>query len=219
MTIEECRRLNPGKDIRPITDEAFRPYGRVITGVDTQPLIEAGLSEPMPKKGSRYVASFPAFEALPIASYITNECFGTLPTQLGYCYGHSNRLNAFEWHTGSEINVALTDLVLILARRDEIRDGKIDSCCAKIFYLQAGDMIETYATTLHFCPCEVSDKGFGLVVGLPSGTNLPLKDGFSHDPLLFASNKWLMAHVDNQALLDRGAVAGVTGENLTINIS
>ena len=51
-----------------------------------------------------------------IAKDIKEKFFGGLPTQLGYCRGHANFMNAWEWHTSSEINVAITDLVLILGK-------------------------------------------------------------------------------------------------------
>ena len=86
----------------------------------------------------------------------------------------------------------------------------------KAFYVPAGTLIEVYATTLHFCPCQVSDAGFGCVVALPLGTNVPLDYAVS-DPLLFRKNKWILAHEENQTLIDRGVVAGVYGVNYKIN--
>jgi hypothetical protein len=125
-------------------------------------------------------------------------------------------LNATEWHTSSEVNLAITPLVLILGKRTDIRDGKINSADMKAFYVPAGALIEVYATTLHFCPCQVSDEGFGCVVVLPLGTNVPLDYEVS-DPLLFRKNKWIIAHEENQTLIDRGVVAGIYGVNYKIN--
>ena len=36
------------------------------------------------------------------------------------------------------------------------------------------------------------------------------------NPLLFCKNKWLLAHEDNKALIERGVSAGITGENFEI---
>ena len=55
-----------------------------------------------------------------------------------------------------------------------------------------GTTIEVYATTLHFCPCEVTVSGFSCIVGLQRGTNHPLED--RKQGLLWAKNKWLLAH-------------------------
>lgn len=152
---------------------------------------------------------------MPIAEEIRKKCFGELPVQLGYCYGRNRFLNGWEWHTSSEINIAVTDLVLILAKRSELKDSKIDSATAKAFLLKAGECVEIYATSLHFCPCEVERSGFGCVVGLPAGTNVPLEEP-AENPLLFRKNKWIIAHVDNRGLIDRGVVPGITGINLEI---
>jgi hypothetical protein len=54
------------------------------------------------------------------------------------------------------------------------------------------------------------------VVALPEGTNTDLTIAVN-DPLLFRKNKWIIAHVENDALIARGVVAGITGENYKIN--
>ena len=138
-----------------------------------------------------------------------------MDSQLGYCWGHSNFLNATEWHKGSEINIAITPLVLILGHVWDIVDGKIDSSDFTAFYLPAGTVVEVYETTLHFCPCEVEQSGFGCVVGLPEGTNTNLETKVENK-MLFRKNKWLICHVDNKALIEKGVVAGITGTNYEI---
>ena len=98
----------------------------------------------------------------------------------------------------------------------DIEDGnRYNSANVKAFLLKKGEAIEVYATTLHFCPLQVADSGFGCVVGLLEGTNTPL-DTESDNKLIFRKNKWLIAHEDNKALTDRGAVAGIYGENYKI---
>lgn len=124
-------------------------------------------------------------------------------------------MNATEWHTSSEINIAVTPLVLILGHIWDIGDGKIDSSKFKAFYLPKGTVVEVYATSLHFCPCEVSKKGFGCVVALPKDTNTNLEVE-PQDKLLFRKNKWIIAHCENEALINRGVVAGITGTNYEI---
>ena len=143
------------------------------------------------------------------------QLFGELPAQVGYCWGHNTTMNAMEWHTSSEINVAVTPLVLILGRRADLKANRVDASTFRAFYLEAGDIVEVYATSLHFCPCEVSSAGFGCIVGLPQGTNVPL-DAPSADPLLFRKNKWLIAHDENAGLIARGAVAGISGPNYVV---
>ena len=216
MTLENLKKLNSNLKIYGIDSPEFKEYGRRITDIDTTEIVKAGQEFTFPQSGSIYEASTPAFESLNIAKEITDKCFGELDTQIGYCYGHNNYLNALEWHTASEINIAVTDLVLILAKRSDLTDNKMDSSVTKCFLLKKGDIAEVYATSLHFCPCEVSSDGFGCVVGLPKNTNTPLNEK-SDNKLLFAKNKWLIAHNDNAPLIARGAVAGISGENYKIN--
>ena len=214
--LERLKALNPSLPLFSVDSPEFAEYGRVLSGFDATAFVKAAEAIPMPEAGSAYQASVKDFEALPAAREICDGCFGTLDTQIGYCYGHSNYLNALEWHYSSEVNVAVTPLVLMLAKRSDIKNGRIDSSCVKAFFVPAGTVIEVFATTLHFCPCEVSKGGFGCVVALPSGTNTPL-DIPVKDPLLFRKNKWIFAHEGNTALLQRGVIAGVYGENYKIN--
>ena len=126
-----------------------------------------------------------------------------------------NYLNAWEWHMSSEINIAVTDMVLILGKLTDYKNGTIDSSTAKAFLLHTGDIVEVYATSLHFCPCEVNKNGFGCVVALPKGTNVPL-DEKAGNPLLFRKNKWLVAHKENEGLIAREVVPGIVGPNYEI---
>ena len=197
-----------------VTDKEFLPYGRVLN-LDTDEIISAAEKFPMPQEGSIYVPSEKSFEELDIAKIIQNECFGEIRAQVGYCYGHSNKLNALEWHKCSEINIAVTDLVLFLGMVQDIEDGKYNSEKIKAFKLKKGEAIEVYATTLHFCPIETDENGFGCVVGLLEGTNVPL-DGEPDDKLLFRKNKWLIAHEYNAELIAKGVVPGIYGPNYSL---
>ena len=197
-----------------VTDKEFLPYGRVLN-LDTNEILSAAEKFPMPQEGSVYVPSEKTFEELDIAKVIKNECFGEMPTQVGYCYGHSHKLNALEWHKCSEINIAVTDLVLFLGMVQDIENGKYNSEKIKAFKLKKGEAIEVYATTLHFCPIETDENGFGCVVGLLEGTNVPL-DGDHDDKMLFRKNKWIIAHEDNAELIAKGVVPGIYGPNYSL---
>ena len=207
---------NPALKLYDVTDPAFAPYGNVIHTLDTKPIVEAAKALTLPTEGSAYTPSEASFEALPIAEEIRDGFFGTLPVQVGYCCGHSNFLNAAEWHASNEVNVAVTPLVLILGLRSDLQGNRLDSSAMKAFYVPTGTAIEVYSSTLHFCPCEVQKEGFGCVVALPTGTNVPL-DEKTADPLLFRKNKWIVCHDDNQALIDRGVVPGISGVNFEVH--
>ena len=85
------------------------------------------------------------------------------------------------------------------------------------FFVPAGTVYEMYATTLHYAPCSVDGKPFKNIVILPKGTNADLAQkpqGAGEDPLLFAVNKWLIAH--EEAKID-GAFNGLKGVNITLD--
>lgn len=214
--LENLKAKNPGLPIYSVESEEFRPYGRVLTDLDTAPILSAAASIENPESGAKYVPSEPLFEALPLAKEICDRYFGCLPTQTGYCWGCNDQLNATEWHTCSEVNIGITPVVLLLAHRWQIVNGKIDASAFKAFYLPKGMAIEVYATSLHFTPCQAQKGGFGCVVVLPEGTNTAL-DAPSDDKLLTNKNKWLICHEENQRLIDRGFVPGITGENITVH--
>lgn len=213
--LEKLKKLNPNLAFYDVYDEAFRPYGRVIEDLDTDEIVKAGNKISLPTSGASYVPSEESFEVLPIAKEITDKCFGTLPTQIGFCWGHNTKMEATEWHTSSEVNIATKPIVLLLGLRSDLVNNRIDSATFKAFYVPTGVAVEVFATSLHYCACQVSDEGFGCVVGLPKDTNTDLPKGIKKG-LMFARNKWLIAHDDNVSLIADGAVAGIFGENYDI---
>ena len=213
--LENLKKLNPDIKLLDVNSPEFLTFGRVIKTLDISEITSEALKMQNPESGSSYLPSVEEFEKLEIAKTIKNEFFGTMDSQLGYCWGHNNFLNATEWHKGSEINIAITPLVLILGHVWDIVDGKIDSSSFTAFYLPAGTAVEVYETTLHFCPCEVEQSGFGCVVGLPKGTNTDLEIK-PNNKMIFRKNKWLICHVDNKALIEKGVVAGISGTNFEI---
>ena len=203
--------------IKKVTDPEFSRYGRVIDGYDFSKLIKAMEHTPLPEDVI-YEPSIEELEATDVAIDLKMRVYGELPIQIGYCNGHNKKLNAVEYHRSSEINVAVTDLVLLIGSQQDITDElTYDTSKIEAFLVPAGTGIEVYATTLHYAPCNVQDGGFQCVVVLPAGTNTDLtfetaKTG--EDSLLTAKNKWLIAHED--AAIE-GAVNGLRGENITID--
>lgn len=211
--LDRLKKLNPEIEFFSVKDAEFKTYGRLLD-LDTDEIIAVAEDFEMPE-GVAYVPAVKEFEELKIANELCEKGFGTLPIQVGYCYGHGSRLNATEWHTTSEINVAVTDLVLILGHTWDIENNEIDSSRFKAFYAPKGTAFEVFATTLHFCPCQAGDEGFRSVVALPKGTNTALEVELT-DKRVTAKNKWLLAHVENEAKIKQGAVAGITGTNFEI---
>ena len=202
--------------IYEVTDTRFRKYGKVIRNIDFSALTEAMKKTPVPSDVV-YEPSIAELEALPVAKEIEKVFYGELPIQIGYCNGDNHKLNALEYHRSSELDIAQTDLILLLGMQQDIEDGDIyDTAKVEAFLVPAGTGVELYATTLHYAPCTAQEGGFRCVVVLPKGTNeaLPFetaKEG--ENRLLAAMNKWLIAHEDAQI---EGAFCGLKGENVEV---
>lgn len=197
-----------------IRDKEFKIYGTPID-IDSDEIIEIAKKIEMPEEGTIYNASREEFERLEIMKILQNEYYGEMPVQIGYCWGHSDSLNALEWHKSSEINIAVTDMILFLGHISEIENNRYNSENVKAFLLKKGEAVEIYSTTLHFCPCATSKEGFGLIVVLPKGTNTDLEI-VHKDKMLFRKNKWIIAHEENTALINRGVVPGIYGINFKV---
>ena len=120
--LEKLKKQNPEIPFYNVFDEEFASYGRIINSIDATEIIEVAKKIQNPEAGSSYLPSVEAFEELEIAKIINSYCFGSLPSQIGYCWGHNNFFGATEWHTSSEINIAVTPLVLILGHLWDIKD-------------------------------------------------------------------------------------------------
>ncbi len=214
--LAQLQKANPHITIHSIHDAAFKRYGRVIAE-DTTVFCAAAEALPFPEEGSKYMAVVPELDDLPEAEQLRQIHCGGLDEQIGLCWGHSHQMNALEWHTCNEFNIAVRELVLLLAKLEDLdEDGRLNADKVKAFYLAQGEMVEVYSDTLHFCPCEVTENGFSCIVALQRGTNLPLEPE-QKIGTLWAANKWLLGHEDNASLIARGAFPGIYGENWVIN--
>ena len=148
-----------------------------------------------------------------------NNAYGGMPIQLGWCNGHNTKLNCLEYHRDSEFNIGLYDFILLVAKEDDIVDGKLDTSRVKAFKAKAGDVVEVYATTLHYAPCNATKDGcFKVVIALPKGTNGAkpnITPVYEEDKTLWACNKWLLAHAESDEA-KHGAYVGLTGVNVDI---
>ena len=206
--------------IHSVYDKAFKEYGRVVTGYDTGELLEGLRQTPMPERGTGYVPEDPILQELPSMVEISEQMFGGMPIQLGWCNGRNTKLNCLEYHRDSEFNLGTEDFILLLGKQTQIEeDGLFDTANVLAFRVPAGVMVEVYATTLHYAPCHTDgEKGFRVLVALPWGTNTEKPDftpACREDTLLTARNKWLLAHPDSDEA-KQGAVIGLKGANIDI---
>lgn len=205
--------------IYSIWDHEFIPYGRVLEGYDTVELLRAMEQIPLPEQGTSYRPGIESLESCGIFRELEERAYGGMSVQLGMCWGRNTKLNCLEYHRDSEYNIGTHDFILLLARRDEVENGVLDTAKVKAFCVPAGVVLEVYATTLHFAPCHVDEEtGFRVAVALPRGTNTEkpaIEPQNDEDRMLWARNKWLLAHPESrQAGL--GAWIGLKGENIDL---
>lgn len=212
-------RLNKVNDVEvySVLSREFSSYGRVLTGYDFSDLLKfMKNSTQIPENGNVYVPSVPEMEDCPICQTVKNTLFGESEIQIGYCNGRNTTYNGFEYHKSPEINIAVTDFMLVLGHSFEIENNTYKIEQAKVFFVPKGTAIEMFGTTLHLSPCRTCDGGFRDIVILPKGTNTPLEGREITDEeskLLLQKNKWVIAHPLREPLIKQGAVAGVIGEN------
>ena len=206
--------------IYSVFDPEFKPYGQVVDGMEetVQEILDV-LKDAPQGAGVDYVPEYEPLQELSAMVEISEHCYGGMPVQLGWCNGHNTRLNCLEYHRDSEFNLGTEDFILLLAKQDEIESGVLHTAKVKAFKAPAGTLVEVYATTLHYAPCHCNaSKGFRVLVALPQGTNTDkptISNKTTEDRLLWARNKWLLAHPDSSEA-KQGAYIGLTGENIDI---
>lgn len=206
-------------EIKSVFDQEFAPYGQVHEGYVLNGLLTAMDAIPLPKEGTAYRPTIPELEAESVFHQFEENAYGGMPIQIGMCWGRNTKLNCLEYHRDSEFNVGTGDFILLLAKQDEIEDGMLDTAKVKAFRVPAGVLVEVYATTLHYAPCHTkAAEGFRVAVVLPRDTNGPrpeIADITAEDRLLWARNKWLLAHPDSSEA-KQGAAVRLSGPNIDI---
>ncbi len=202
--------------ILPVTDPSFQNYGQILEGYDLKELLET-LDKVTPcPDGVDYVPEQAELQALAIEKELRNNAYGGMPIQLGWCNGHNTKMNCLEYHRDSELNVGTQDFILLLAKREDLVNGELDADKVVAYYCPAGVMVEVYATTLHYAPCSAKKgQGFKVVIVLPKGTNLDKPEitvKNAEDEILWAANKWLLAHADSSEAA-QGAKVLIKGKN------
>ncbi|MBI9097439.1 MAG: DUF4867 family protein [Spirochaetaceae bacterium] len=207
---------HPEIEILSTDSDEIIPYGRIVEGIDFSDMCAQAISYSDREK-TVYIRDLKTLRDCSSFLKVQNEIYRKeISLQTGLCYGMNNRMNGMEYHVGSEVIVAVTNLVLILGRKEEISHKSWDSSLAKYFYLAKGSALELFGGTLHLAPCRVSPLPFCSVIILPEGTNTPLdEETRSDDPLLFMNNKWLICHYDSP-VAEKGGFIGITGKNIAI---
>ena len=201
------------------SDKAFKRFGFEVTGYDLADLIAALDTTPCPKDSVVYKAEAPELQEQAVCEKISSNLYGGMAVQLGYCNGHNLKLNCLEYHRGSEFIVAGTPLILLVADLRDVEDGSLDTSKIEAFLVPKGTAVLLHETTLHYAPCTAAPSDcFRAVIGLLKGTNLKKPEISAvnlEDKMLWAANKWLLAHPDTGEA-SRGAYVGLKGDNIIL---
>lgn len=215
--LEELNYKNDVK-IYSVFDKEFSTFGNIIEGYDFSILCDYMINNTsVPENGNIYIPSVAEMENSAVYNEVCQTIYGGMPIQIGYCNGRNSTYNGFEYHKGSEINIAVTDFMLVLGHTWQIEDKKFYVGNETVFFVPKGTAIEMFQTTLHLSPCKTSGSGFMDIVILPKGTNTPLEAEINkkdkESELLLQKNKWVIAHPEREPLIKQGAYPGLIGEN------
>lgn len=218
--ISILNKKNSDFEIKNISESNFEKYGKILDSKLFIESIQYLKTLNVPEFGNKYIAHDKEFLGNLSNTKMYDDIFGYSQLQFGYVNGNNEYLNALEYHKSSEINVAATDFVLFIGDYKDIQNNQYDSSKLEVFYVPENTVIEMNPGVLHFSPCKVTDKGFKCGVILPYGTNQEFVsskyDLPSENHLLFKTNKWLLAHFENENLIAKNAYPGLLGVNYKI---
>lgn len=201
--------------ILSVTDPLFKEYGSVLDIDSSEIVAYLKNKAKTPEENNIYVRDDSSMHSLKSIEEIKESVYGLGDIEVGYCNGYNSLLNCMEYHACPEVDIAADDLVLLLARKEDIHDGILDSKDVKAFLLKENQAVILNPYTLHFSPCKLSEDGFRCAIILSDKTNMDL-ESVPKGKTLWKVNKWLLAHKDSkQASL--GAYIGIVGENLKVD--
>jgi len=222
--VARLQAANPRLTIRSVEHPTFLRYGRVLDRLDPGAMIARARAILPTTQAVAYEPSVPALEEpSALNTAIINEVYGGMDTQVGWCYGSNLQMGALEYHKGSEVNVCLTEALLLVGDQRDIAYGDnptYDTRLVEAFYAPEGCVVEFHPWNLHYAPIHVARGGaFATLVYLPRNTNTELTyqvEPVGENKLLFAVNKWLLAHPAVSDLAAQGAHPGLVGDDIVI---
>lgn len=213
---EEMCQLNPTYTIKETTDPAFTKYGKIYTNYDVTDAIKYMDEQiKIDKDSNIYVPSNYALEQVPSMQTIGTDIYAGMPFEAGECTGQSSNFTAVEYHQGSELNVMITDVIMVLGKRSVLEENGTFNAKeeAELFFVPRGTVVEFYSDTLHYSPIKVDNSGFSIIVMLPAGSNTELPENFhSTNPRIVKKNKFQVVHESRTDKIEQGAQIGVSGE-------
>lgn len=215
-TLEDFQKKNPDYKILSIDDPDFKKYGKVYTKYDISEVKDymdknVKISSP----SNFYTPSNKDLEKIPAIQEMGKDIYAFMPIEAGECTGQSTNFSAIEYHQGSETNIMLTDVIMVLGQRSTL-DTKGEyspSEDGQIFFVPAGTVVEFYSTTLHYAPIKVHDSGFSIIVILIKASNEELPADFKSDnKRIVKQNKFQLVDPSRKDKIAIGVEVGLTGK-------
>lgn len=221
MTLAALKQINPDYQILSINDPRFAQFGLVYSQYDLTEIEQwMGQNVRVDPQDNQYVPSNPALESLAMIQQIGRDVFAGMPIEAGECTGQTSDFSAIEYHQGSEVNVILTDVVMVLGKRDSLeKTGQFNPRQeGLLFYIPAGTVVEFYSDTLHYSPIKVWSTGFKMIVMLLAGTNQPFEQSLNTtNQRIVKQNKFQLVHASRTDKIKQGIQVGVVGELIRLN--
>jgi len=143
------------------------------------------------------------------------DIYANMPIEAGECTGQSTNFSAIEYHQGSETNIMLTDVIMVLGQRSTLdtKGSYSPADDGQTFFVPAGTVVEFYSSTLHYAPIKVHDSGFSIIVMLIKGSNEELPAGFkSTNKRIVKQNKFQLVDPSRKDKIAIGVQVGLTGK-------
>jgi len=220
-SLEEFRKLNPEYKILSIEDPDFKKYGTVYDNYDIGEVTEyMNKNVEISSPENFYTPSNVELEKIPVIQKMGNDIYAFMPIEAGECTGQSTNFSAIEYHQGSETNIMLTDVIMVLGQRATLDTKGVYSPRddGQIFFVPAGTVVEFYSSTLHYAPIKVHDSGFSIIVMLIKGSNEELPAGFKSDnKRIVKQNKFQLVDPSRKDKIAIGVQVGLTGKMIEMH--
>ena len=129
--------------MKSVLDEEFKAYGRVLD-MDVWEFMQEVENLPVAPAGQvLYEASVLSFEGTDLFRTFQETVYGGMPVEFGCCHGFNSKLNGLEYHRDSEINIAGTDMILMVGHRWDIdyEHNLYDTANVEAFFFTKGTTV------------------------------------------------------------------------------
>ena len=145
--IRSLQEMNPNVKIHDVGEKGFSRYGWILS-YDASAVIdhlakEEAVFSKLPK--ARYVTDRADLHDFPLFSTIQKEIYGELAIQVGVVQGRNQYATGTEFHQGSEVNIAVTDCLLVLGDRALlVANGSVDISQMEVYFVKKGTVFSGY---------------------------------------------------------------------------